>query len=130
MGEIPARQWRRARVREAAADEGAGRGHGGQIESESRDFGSALRKGIPGITAGDAARTLRERCAGEKNLPVGPGGQRVRRGAGRAELGARRRQAAGRAVRSWTRGGRRWAAVRSRPGWSGPGRVWAVRREG
>ena len=49
-----------------------------------------LRKGIPGITAGDAARTLRERCAGEKNLPVGPGGQRVRRGAGRAELGARR----------------------------------------
>ena len=81
MGEIPARQWRRARVREAAADEGAGRGHGGQIESESRDFGSALRKGIPGITAGDAVRTLRERCTGETNLPVGPGGQRGEAGA-------------------------------------------------
>ena len=40
-----------------------------------------LRKGIPGITAGDAARTLRERCAGETNLPVGPGGQRGEAGA-------------------------------------------------
>jgi len=124
LGEIPARQWRRARVREAAADEGAGRGHGGQIESESRDFGSALRKGIPGITAGDAARTLRERCAGEKNLPVGPGGQRVRRGAGRAELGARRRQAAGRAKRE------AMGCCAKQAGVERPGRVWAVRREG
>ena len=63
---------RRARVREAPADEGAGRGHGGQIEPESRDFGSALRKGIPGITAGDAARTLHCGGLGKKKLPGGP----------------------------------------------------------
>ena len=49
---------RRARVREAAADEGAGRVTGGQIEPEPRDFGSGVTEGISGITAGDAAQSL------------------------------------------------------------------------
>jgi len=38
----------RARVREAAADEGAGRGHGVQIKPEPRDFGSGVTEGDPG----------------------------------------------------------------------------------
>jgi len=33
---------------EAAADEGAGRGHGGQIKPEPRDFGSGVTEGDPG----------------------------------------------------------------------------------
>ena len=51
---------RRARVREAAVDEGAGRGHGVQIKPEPRDFGSGVTEGDHGRGCrADVARALR-----------------------------------------------------------------------
>ena len=61
---------------------------------------------------GRAPRPLRsERCAGEKNLPVGPAWQRVRRGvrAGRARGGGRPRDGPGRADCCVAVLGRGWA---------------------
>ena len=143
MGEIPARQWRRARVREAAADEGAGRGHGGQIKPEPRDFGPGVTEGDPGDHGrgcrADVARALRGgeepasgagRSAGEaRGGPCGAGREaEAGRGAGRAKLDARReamgccaKQAGVERARS--RVGREKRGVRL--GWMAGLRVWA-----
>jgi len=67
---------RRARVREAPADEGAGRGHGGQIKPEPRDFGSGVTEGDPGdhgrgCRVDSAAWPFRGRVAEGKKLTGG-----------------------------------------------------------
>jgi len=76
------RAGRCARVGAAAAGRGGGRrGPRGHFKKARASWAGVPRKEIsPGIQAG-LARPLRERCAGETNLPVGPGGQRGEAGA-------------------------------------------------
>ena len=77
------------------------------------------------MICGRRARPLRgERCAGEKNLPVGPAWQRVRRGAraGRPVRGLRKAGAPGwvRRGSSESRGSECWALGRAGEWRSGP----------
>jgi len=54
-------------------------GHRGHFKKARASWAGVPRKEIlPGIQAG-LARPLRERCAGETKLPVGPAGQRHRK---------------------------------------------------
>jgi len=65
-------------------------GHRGHFKKARASWAGVPRKEIsPGIQAG-LARPLREHCAEEKNLPVGPGGQRGEAGARACGLSAAR----------------------------------------
>ena len=86
---------------------------------------------IPGVSSGGSC------AAGEKNLQLGPGGQRVRRGARAAGREAEAGRGAGRAELgwAWSRGGLKrsrpggarasWAEVGPREGRGRPGPRWA-----
>jgi len=71
---------RRARVREAAADEGAGRVTGGQIEPEPRDFGSGVTEGDPGDHGRGCRAVVASAARGRRRgRQAGPAGQRAKR---------------------------------------------------